>query len=46
MTKNDIKASLCDIPKLCTNNSYPKDELDKWEKKFNIWLTSFDLSEV
>ena len=42
VTKKEIKASLRDIPKLCTNDSYPTNELDKWEKKFNHWLTLFD----
>ena len=45
-TKQDIKASLRDIPKLRTNNSYPTNELDEWERKFNHWLPLFDSSEV
>ena len=31
---------------MCTNDSYPINELDEWEKKFNHWLALFDLSDT
>lgn len=45
VTKKTIKDALRDIPKLCTNKTYPISELNEWERKFNHWLTLFDPSE-
>ncbi|CAI2201399.1 9073_t:CDS:2, partial [Funneliformis geosporum] len=44
VTKKSIKDALRDIPKLCTNKTYPINELSEWERKFNYWLTLFDSS--
>ncbi len=44
VTKRSIQDALKDISKLCTNKTYPIDELSKWEKKFKYWLTLFDSS--